>query len=304
MENIASTAAQSVLQLVIFMIAGALAAKSGVLDGNGTEKLSSLIMKILLPMCALAAYLRDYDPSKNFGLFYNIGAGFAVFAAAVLLGFILLKRKNNENFRIELLCGALSNCGFVGIPLTSLLFGAEGVFYITGFLFATGICSWAFGYLIMSGRFDRRMIAKALLSNNMIAIYLGMILYFCRISLPGPVASAVRAMGDCTAPLSMFIAGAMLTRTVFSDLLKKPGLYISLAIKLVASPLIIMALGKLLAVPDIIGLSAMVEAACPPAAMLLVFAIEFDRDSVYTAGITSLGTVLSMLTIPLLVALW
>ncbi len=59
----------------------------------------------------------------------------ASYVIAILISMLCFREKSAGKLApIERFSATYSNCGFMGIPLASALFGAEGVFYVTAFL--------------------------------------------------------------------------------------------------------------------------------------------------------------------------
>ena len=191
----------------------------------------------------------------------------------------------------------------MGIPLVNALFGMEGVFYLTAFITVFNISVWTQGIVLISGERDMKKVVKVFYSPTMIAIVLGMISFFLRLRLPSVPAKAVDYIAELNTPLAMIVSGVTIADTNVPKLLKKPAVYLVVFMKLLLLPLIVTLAVTPLPVDEKVQMTVIVAAAAPPAAMCTLQCIRYRRNSLYASEIFAFGTILSVVTLPLIVRL-
>ena len=174
---------QAVMMFLLILL-GAFCFKTKILTQESTRHLSALVLKIVNPIVILLAYQREFKLEfvANLGWTFVLAAvAYAVSFACAYLG---IRDKEGRETVIERFSCIYSNCGFMGIPLVKAMFGDDGVFYLTAFLTCFNFLVWSHGVMQMSGQRSLRSLARILVSPAILAIAAGMVLFFCRITLP------------------------------------------------------------------------------------------------------------------------
>src|SRR4051812_37666147 len=111
------------------------------------------------------------------------------------------------------LAGTFSNIGYMGFPVIGAMFGANGLFLATFANIAYNLFYFSIGVVMISrGKGKAHFNWRSVLFNNiMVALYVGLILYFARIEFPSFISGTLSTVGDMTGPLSMLIIGLMLS---------------------------------------------------------------------------------------------
>lgn len=138
----------------------------------------------------------------------------------------------------------------------------------------------------------------------MIAIAVGLILFFTNISLPAALAKTLDFCTGLNTPLAMFAVGIYLAQCNFREMIANKKLYAVSAVRLLVIPLIVMFL--LTIVPGInndIRYAMLICAACPVGSNLAVYAQLHNKDYTYAVETVAISTILSVVTIPVLVRL-
>ena len=127
----------------------------------------------------------------------------------------------------------------MGIPLASALLGNEGVFYATAFLTIFFCFAWTHGIMLLTGQHDRRALLKKFCSPTMIGIAIGLVLFFCRIQLPGILQTTFDYVAGLNTPMAMVASGISVAQANLLQAVRTPRVYYVSAVKLLGIPLLL-----------------------------------------------------------------
>jgi Predicted permeases len=294
---------QQILTMVILMIIGYICAKVGMIDDETNKKLSNLLLMLVNPLLILLSYQRAFEVELLNGLKWSVILSVISFVVAIVVSQIVYKDKEGKDYAIEKFGTIYSNAGFLGIPLVNGVFGAEGVFYLTGYLTVFFLFFWSHGLIIMSGKRDFTAVKRAFLSPPMIAIFLGFALFILRIEIPEVIHTPLALLGNVNTPLAMIVAGVSMTSASIGSILKNKKIYGVCAMRLLAVPALTMLLFGFMPVPDMVRGTIVMVAACPIAANIIMLAYRYNKNHVYSAQVFTASTIMSLVTIPFLL-LW
>lgn len=299
------TASQAVLNQIIIMfiivIIGVICYKAKLITDDGKKQLSSLVMYIVNPLLIFLSYQTDFRTDLLEGLIWTTIMAALTYAVFILLSRFIIHDKENRETAIERFSVIYSNCGFMGTPLIFGVFGSEGVFLQNGFITLFNLCVWTHGIMSMKGQGDKKSILRAFKTPALIAVFSGLIFFFLQIRLPEIPHSALNHIAEMTTPLAMLVAGASIASSNIIKSLKNPRIYLITFFKLIAFPLIALLIMFMLPAPETAKLITLIEIACPTAAIGMMFAINFNKNSEYCSQIFTVTTLLSMITLPFIV---
>ena len=319
MDNLL-TVAQQVAILFVLMGFGAVMRKAKFFKGNAIDGIVNVLILVVTPCLIVDVFQRPFDPSKLKGL----GCAFALavlihVVLIVLSGFVV--RHRDENVRRPLrLAAVFSNAGFMGIPLEQAILGDAGVFYGVVYIVVFNLFMWSWGLKTMMNcelrmtneKMEYSQLAirnsqfiKMWVNPGSVGLALGAPLFFLSVKLPAVIGVPVHHMANLNAPLAMIVIGYALAGAEFGKVLRTGSVYVATAVRLVACPLLaIAALYPFRAALDRNMMLAMVIAASAPvAAMVSMFAAKFRRDVDVSVAVVSGTTLLSILTMPVVIAL-
>ncbi len=307
MENLV-TVARQVAILFVLMGFGAAMRKAKFFKDNAIDGIVNVLILVVTPCLIVDVFQRPFDPSKLKGL----GCAFAL---AVLIHVVLIVlskgvvRHRDENVRRPLcLAAVFSNAGFMGIPLEQAILGDVGVFYGIVYVVVFNLFIWSWGLRTMctagNGERGSGNRVKMIVNPGTVGLALGAPLFFLSVKLPEVIAVPVHHMANLNTPLAMIVIGYALAGAEFGKVLRTGAVYVATVVRLVACPLLaIVALYPFRTVLDRNMMLAMVIAASAPvAAMVSMFATKFRRDVDVSVAVVSGTTLLSILTMPVVIA--
>ena len=308
MENLA-TVARQVAILFVLMGFGAAMRKAKFFRDNAIDGIVNVLILVVTPCLIVDVFQRPFDPSKLKGL----GCAFALATLihVVLIGLSrFVVRHRDENVRRPLrLAAVFSNAGFMGVPLEQAILGDAGVFYGVVYIVVFNLFMWSWGYGMMQNSPARGVKRQALgtkmwVNPGTAGLALGAPLFFLSVELPEVIAVPIHHMANLNTPLAMIVIGYALAGAEFGKVLRTGAVYAATGVRLVACPLLAIAvLYPFRAALDRNMMLAMVIAASAPvAAMVSMFAQKFGRDVDVSVSVVSGTTLLSILTMPVVIA--
>ena len=176
---------QQAIIMLILNVVGMIAYYTGIVSREGGKQLSNVVLEIVTPVIIVHAYLEEeYDSRLVVNLLLTFVLAAASYVIAILISMLCFRGKSVGKLApIERFSATYSNCGFMGIPLASALFGAEGVFYVTAFLTIFFLFSWTHGVMQLTQTKDFKKALKVLRSPTVIGIAIGLILYFVQLPM-------------------------------------------------------------------------------------------------------------------------
>lgn len=293
---------QMVIMFILIMI-GFMIRRVKLIDHDGSKTLSNVLLLLVNPVLIMNSFLTvEYDVSKVRNLFVTFLFAFLTHLLGIIASRLLLPGREDDT-RIARYSAVYSNCGFMGIPLINSVLGAEGVFYITAYLVVFNFLTWTHGLILITGDSSPKQLARGLRSPVMFTMLAGMIFYFFRIHIPANIGSALTYVANMNTPLGMFVAGAALAEAHPLEALKKKQVYLVALAKLIIMPVLAAAVMLPFHPADVVYYTVVAAAASPVATTCTMMALRYDKNYHYASELYVVTTMMSMLTIPAVMAI-
>lgn len=292
---------RQILQMFLLAGLGYALFKTKKISQEGSKALGNILIYLALPAVIINGFLVERTAERVTGILVS-----AAVAAVLLILSILIARAFFKKDAIAAFSGAFSNPGFFGIPLIIASVGQEAVFYVACFIAFLNIGQWTYGVSILTGQPIRQgfQLKKLIKAPFIIAILIGLALFIIQLPLPAVVSGTLSAVAGLNTPLAMFTVGIYLAQTDLLGMLKKKSVYLVSAVRLVIIPLVSLALLALLpqSLHDM-KLALLLAIACPVGSNVAVYAQLHGKDYPYAVETVVISTLLSILTIPSIVAI-
>jgi len=304
MNGLFLTFTNSLIALALCIAVGFFCRRRQLFNDTHTAGMLSLLVKVAMPCAVFMSLMRPFSTAlllESVATFFITGA---IFLAGGVLGLGVARvmkasLQERQSWRFGLTFG---NVGFMGIPVITAVFGYEGLFYVAMALASFNLITFTIGVKI----FDTEGTSKTsplqvIIKNPALAgTIIGFIFFLTGFRLPAPIESGVALIADLNSPLSMILIGALLAKEplkeTFTDLRVLP----PNAVKLIVIPIAsLFALRWFLPNPIMLG-TIVTLMAMPPAANTAIFAEQFGGDSVAATRLVIVGTLLCVVTVPLI----
>jgi len=276
------------------------------IDEKQRAGLSLILNRVALPMMIIVSILRmqfNYDILRN--VLVITGGFILTYLLVYLFTSIYAKKKGLTHYSRTVLIngGVHGNVAFLGFPLIYSVFGEQGLFYATLYFVIDNV----FMHTIGMSRLQRDYEKERTLAPVTIALIVGLILmvisHLLHISfIENPVFNAVNDLASITTPIAFMFIGMIMKDYKIKELLKNQNALYLLLVKMVVVPILLMVLLKPLVgfVPVFIINVLVIQASMPPYASLLSMAYEYKKDMDLASSAVVLGTLISIVTIPIL----
>ena len=305
-EGMIVLAIETILTLIgkIFLMiaAGFIMKKAGLITDELQKGLSALLMNAILPLNLLASSGQAFSKELSFNLLLVCAAGILYYVGAILLSSLISKalKATEAEKKVFVSMSVFQNAGFIGIPLTSELFGGEGVLYAVIYNMLFQLFFFTFGMYRLSN--EKKIGLKSLVKSPLILVSLVSIgIYLSPFRLPDFIQGAVKGIGDMMVPLSMILIGCSLVGILPAELLKDRYSYLVSALRLVVFPLITLLLAKLVGLHGAVGVCCVVLAGLPSGTLNVIVAQKNECAPEFAARAAIHGTVFMAVTLPVLI---
>ena len=311
--------AQQVAVLFVLMGFGAAMRKAGFFKENAIDGIVNVLILVVTPCLIVDVFQRPFDPSmlKGLGLAFLIAV--LTHVVLILLAKAAVHHRDEDVRRPLRLAAVFSNAGFMGIPLEQAVLGDVGVFYGIVYVVVFNLFMWSWGLRTMMN-YELRVtnvggghsqfairnsqFLKMIVNPGTVGIVLGAPLFFLSIKLPVVIGVPVHHMANLNTPLAMIVIGYALAGAEFGKVVQTGAVYVATLVRLVICPLLVIAALYPFrhALDRNMMLAMTVAASAPVAAMVSMFAQKFGRDVDISVAIVSGTTLLSILTMPVVIA--
>lgn len=296
--------AQQVLILFLMMMVGLVFGKIKVFTDEGIKQMTKLLFNVVTVCIIINSFV-----SVEFSAQRLTEMGYCALTCVIttFTGFIIglpLYKKTTSDRRAPLRYATVfSNCGFMAIPLAQGLFGEEGVFLVSIFMCTFQSLLWTLGIAIINEGKGGISVKRVFLNPGIIGVVIGCFLFFLKIKLPYVIATPVEAMANLNTPVAMVITGYYLKNLVLKFTKDDAYIFLCCFLKLIVIPLITFGIMYWIGLRGVFLCCAVLPAAAPSASNTTMFSVNFGRDGEYATRLVSISTLLSLITIPLIMAL-
>lgn len=306
LDNILATGEQ-VLVLIVLLVAGFLCGKVHIFSDESISHLSSFALKVVGPCAIVQSFCRPFD----LNMFYSMGTVILISAVChlvyILFAIMCLRDSNLSTQRVLRYSVVFANCGYMGLPLQQLLFGADGVFFGASWIIVYQIFTWTYGLFAMSGDMKEISLRKILFCPGIIGIGIGLIVFLFSIDLPQVIESPITYLSQLNVPIPMVISGYYLSKADFLSIWKHKSYYLPICLRLIVIPLVCMGIMRsaqyFFSLDGMMLISCIIDTAVPVAAATTMFSTLYHQDSETAANLVSVSTILSVLTLPVMIVL-
>ena len=295
--------------VVLFLLIGVgfTLTKLNMLKASAIPALTDIALYIATPTVIIRAFC---SMEKTPTLFGDMTVSFltclAIHALFIIVSILVLRTKDFDKRKVIRFAVIFSNAGFMSLPLQEALLGKEGVFHGAIYVAVFNIVLWTWGIVLMSGDKSKISVKKFIFNPGLIGVVLGA--FFLMVPLPVPQivstigTNTVNHLANLNTPVPMLVIGYYLANSDILKALKDKSCYLTIFTRLVLLPVIVLAILYFAGVRGAMLSALTIAASAPTAATTTMFASKFGGDTELSVNIVSLSTILSIITMPLIVA--
>ena len=286
---------QQIVVMLGMMAIGVALIKTKQINEKGVTQLSNIAMYVATPAVVIQAFAIDYNKAQLINglwvaLFFSLGLLISIIIARLVCG---------RADRVGQYAVIFSNTGFVGIPIIQSLLGPEYVFYVTMTMAAGTFVMWTYGIYLISGDASLISVKKIVTNPAVIALVVGLVLFFAPVHLPAIVNQVLTGMANLNTGLAMIVLGANLGSSNIGLMIADRRLYKVSVLRLIVVPALVLLTLFVMPCPFEIKMVVLISEATPSGAATSMLAQMFGGDYQYGTGLVIITTLLSMITMPL-----
>lgn len=295
---------QEMASLYGIALLGFIIRRSGVLNEHANDVLTQLILYITLP----ALILFSLDIAFSFTLlvefFWLVIMSIYVLVASIFLAIWMKRRSHLPTQQRSVYEGLIlfGNQGFIGYAVVFIIFGQEGIIYLTIFNICYLFLIWSYGIYLFSRNQGVVNWKQIFLNPGIVSTCIGLVVFLLPISWPPVVSNGLEMVGKMTVPLSMLIIGSLIANikigSLFS-LLKNQSLWKIALAKLIFIPLLLLPFAAISVPPSLLFIAVIVSG-MPSAPTISLYAQKFGGDAFFASLGVMVTTLLCTITIPIL----
>lgn len=292
---------KQVLVLFSFAAIGFYLAKSKKIKTEHTPILSSLLVNVILPFNVFKTFSANFTKEyvlNNYQLL--IASSAVIICLSIILHFVakLFDKRRYEQGICEYSL-IIPNYGYMGYPMAEAIGGASGLLNAMVFGFPISFYTYTVGYCNLS---KMKITLKKLFNPVVISMLLGAVFGFWEIKIPSVLSDVFGKASACMGPVSMLLAGMVVSEFNLRKLLSMKRVYIITALRLVIIPIIIGY--TLLPFNKTAMETAVILFAMPCGLNTIIFPRLVGEDCRIGAGLALLSNILACVTIPLVLGLF
>ena len=188
------------------------------------------------------------------------------------------------------------NTIYLGIPINTLFFGREGMTYAVIYSLTEGLLSFTIGIYLVSRKEHFLQVIKMPL---IYAALVGVVLNQGKLGVPVILLNISQRLKDVVLPAMVGLVGYQLN---FMRWRQFKLVNVGVLLRVGGGFLVALILVRLLDLSGPAASVALISSALPSAVITYVFAKKYDADADFAAGMILVGTLLSMVTVPLIVS--
>lgn len=292
---------EQLCQLFIFIIAGYILGKSGLIKHEHSKVLSTVCVYLFFPCNNFKAF------SKNFNAEYLTEYYPLILVSLVILLILIpfsyyaagLFSKEDYEKKVYQYSLIVPNYGYMGYALAESLYGEKGLLNIIFFAIPLSIYIYTYAFSMLT---KRKISLKKLFNPGIIGILIGAVFGLFEINVPTLISGSISKAASCMAPVAMLLAGVTISEYKIRDLVIDKKTYVLSIIRLVIIPLLILFALKPFCTPEIIS-AAVILYSMPCGMNTIVFPKLVDEDCKPGARIAFVSNVLCIATIPIILSL-
>lgn len=291
--------ASQVLVLFLLMGTGWVLSAVRFVDEEGVRQITRILCYLVSPCLIINSFQMKPTASAAHAFLVAVLSAAGAHLGSALLGTALFRRKKlGERTDAMRFAATYSNCGFMGLPLLQTLAGQTGVFLGVAYIGVFNLFNWTHGISVYRGKVGLSDLRRAVCNPNLIALAVGLVLFFSQTALPDPLRQGIGYMAQMNTGLSMVLVGTQLAGARVTNLAGSLPVWATVFLRNLLLPFALLAVLTAAGVRGSLLLCCVVPVACPVGSYTVIFAKLAGRETAVPVKLVTLSTLLSMLTLP------
>lgn len=292
--------------LILYLIAGIgfVTDKTGIFKKADGKRLIDLLFNVILPIAIIHTFMTmEYSAEHIKGILIAFVCAFATHLFGAGVSMLTFRKRSLKERGIYHYAMILSNAAFLALPLAKSVIGSEGIFYCSVYVAVFNMVAFTLGIYEISGREAKLDFKKLIFNPGTISVLIGLPLFFLQPYIPYFIEYPMELVGNCNSPLAMIVFGTFLANSSFKNMFAKKEIYFVSFVRLVFIPLCMLGLFYACGVRGQLLTAMLISASAPTATNTAMYAAKYDNDTALGSELAAQSSVLSVFTMPVIVAL-
>ena len=337
LEIIKSTLSDNAILGAIFssvsiILLGFYLRKRNMINSTASKMLTKVVLTVSLPALAFTSFMKDINGEQLKQGMSMLVWGFAIYLILIPLTKIMFAKVKGDKQDVYRVLTIFGSTTFFGTPIVTAVYGAVGTMYSNIFNIAYRVFLYSYAFIKMSGtKMDKENFKKNMkeifLNPIILATFFGLFIWLCQDMLPqvnvtvnGEVKQyaflrldqtlpwfykALDYLKALASPLAWISIGATLAEVPFKDAISQKDAWGYSFIKVLFIPVINLVLLVLVNQFGILPVSfegmatTVIMMAAPTARVAAAYAINYDREALFTSNCSLLSTVVAVIAMPI-----
>lgn len=302
----------AVFMIFSLLAVGYVLGKLGWMTASDKRFVSRFVVNIAVPMNCITGILNNFTRSDLAGMGLLLPVPFITISMCLLISFLVGKSLHlpRRRFGVFVAMAFISNTLFIGLPLSTQLFGetASGyvmIYYIGSTVFTQTVCVMLVEHAgSAAGKRSPAALVKEIFTKPpIIGLVAAVTMLLLDVRPPEMFMSFAKYLSSTVSPLALMYCGYIVYELGLRSVNMEKGILSMLIIRLLISPLICTLVCILFGVQGLCRSVFIVLSALPTVSQITVMAGAYGADEKYSAA----GAILSMMgifiTVPLLMVI-
>jgi len=298
---------QKIAELFIILAGGFILVKLKLAKSSDSRYLSLVLLYLVNPCVLITSFQLEISPERLRAMLFSLCAGILAHVLMLLLNVLL--RKFLKLKPVEQISCIYTNCMNLLIPIVGSVLGKEWIPFTSMYMIIQVTLMWTHGRILISG--ETKVSLKKIFGNlNIICIFIGLALGLMQIPLPSLLAGAMESICSMLGPISMVITGMLIGGADLKKIIRMPGVWKVVFLRLLAYPTIVLLIFKFTGIAALVPngaqilLVSLLAAGAPSATMVVQLSQLYSDEGEYASAINVISTLLCILTMPIIIMLY
>lgn len=303
-------ALSATLVLLMLMAVGYGMGAAGWMTASEKRFISKYIINIAVPCNCISGLLNNLDHNQLLDMGVMVVAGTLSVCATLVLSILLamVVRPTHERWGVFVAMTAFSNTLFIGLPVSTQLFGQACLPYVMTYYLGHTLIVQSVGFALIERSGTKKgagptpigVLKSVFTKPPILTVLFCIILLILDLRLPSFFMTWAGYISDSVSPMALIYCGYILYEVGLKNLRPLPGIPLMIVIRLGVAPVICWFFCRLFGMDGLALSVFVVESALPVVSQVTVMAGAFGADEQYAATGACLSTLCSFISIPIL----
>ena len=231
------------------------------------------------------------------------------FLVAALVSIFLVKIfrvKQSQDIGVYKVIFTSINCGFMGFPITKMIFGDEGLYFMVLHNIILNFYLYSLCTIQLNSGAQKGEILKALksiINPCIISAVIGIVMLFAGVHLPEYLDNVLTPLGDSSIPMAMTLVGMQLAEGNIIKCFTNKKLILFSVVTMFVWPIVVLTVVKFIPMYSMVKTILVLGSALPPATTISALAANEGANYKLAADGIIITTLFTILSVPIITML-